>query len=683
MKELIDDKKKDSAVIANGTGGSESSCDKSDLGDVTGENNGFESNNDAKTVNGCKNDLNDKIKEELEESEKSPEKATKESTKNGVSDDVKKSIDNASDEVGIESNIENMDTVVSSDKSEPKDNNSDEDVTDEPIDSTINTKMPIKEPDKGDTESVDNAKTLLTDKGDTESVNNAKTLLTDKGDTESVNNAKTLLTDKTTEDIQVSPYNKSQELEPDNLDKVENTESNDKDSEVVGKTDDSETKVKEIETESDKMETSESGADKVSDTKTELPDALAELGEQSDSTGPPSLTKEVDTDSLASELHRGEEPMELSEEVSNVANVVSKEENKPAVLENQLKSSETTERIEVDEDGKGKTDDVDAKQEKTMSKDNKTVEPDKPSTVTEKTPSRVEHRQGQKLDQLLSKITQKAENEEKKAPRQAKARKSCATATSSSSSSSSSSTTASVSKPVSNSKGSLAGLTFNVKELEKQGVLDIPKPSKRKAFEPVKIPSPEKVQSPVRSPVRSPIMKKKLMKHRRKKGKRLGAYRLPGEKNHKRINKNRKTESEERESVERALANTSETSKNSVFKESNDPTTVSIKAGDSETAGVYGDKDTNNLSDQGKVSQSNAASIDSGSDYLNAFKMMSKNSKRSFASTSTPIFKKAKKTVKPGIDPSTHRTLESFLKTGSHTQVVSPGSRKVCTRAKR
>ena len=651
MKELIDDKKKDSAVIANGTGGSESSCDKSDLGDVTGENNGFESNNDAKTVNGCKNDLNDKIKEELEESEKSPEKATKESTKNGVSDDIKKSIDNTSDEVGIESNIENMDTVVSSDKSEPKDNNSDEDVTDEPIDSTINTKMPIKEPDKGDTESVDNAKTLLTD--------------------------------KTTEDIQVSPYNKSQELEPDNLDKVENTESNDKDSEVVGKTDDSETKVKEIETESDKMETSESGADKVSDTKTELPDALAELGEQSDSTGPPSLTKEVDTDSLASELHRGEEPMELSEEVSNVANVVSKEENKPAVLENQLKSSETTERIEVDEDGKGKTDDVDAKQEKTMSKDNKTVEPDKPSTVTEKTPSRVEHRQGQKLDQLLSKITQKAENEEKKAPRQAKARKSCATATSSSSSSSSSSTTASVSKPVSNSKGSLAGLTFNVKELEKQGVLDIPKPSKRKAFEPVKIPSPEKVQSPVRSPVRSPIMKKKLMKHRRKKGKRLGAYRLPGEKNHKRINKNRKTESEERESVERALANTSETSKNSVFKESNDPTTVSIKAGDSETAGVYGDKDTNNPSDQGKVSQSNAASIDSGSDYLNAFKMMSKNSKRSFASTSTPIFKKAKKTVKPGIDPSTHRTLESFLKTGSHTQVVSPGSRKVCTRAKR
>lgn len=432
------------------------------------------------------------------------------------------------------------------------------------------------------------------------------------------------------------------------------------------------------ETEQVKMDTSESSA---GDPEAKDPQKSS-VNEQSDSSGPPSLTKEVGSDdnSVFSETHRNEEMMDLNDEVPDISNEncndkarYSDSQSEKNVTDDQ--GNDTAARLN-DKQTENVLDKVTTKSSDELAANSETENQTKlEGSQLVKSSAKCETKQGQKLDQLVSKITQKAENEDKKAPRQAKARKSCATSTSSLSSSSSSTSTV-----VSKSK-SPAVLTFNVKDLEKRGVLDIPKPSKRKAFEPVKIPSPEKIQaqgktSPVCSPVRPSITKKKLMKgHRRKKGKRMGAYRLPGEKNHKKTSKNRKTESEEREtSKQEKNAELKNDIKKDVSKDANTELKSEACNQSSRQTDTSGDnEDESKVSD--KVDQSDSSAK---AGQLNAFKMITKNAKRSFASTPITIYKKAKKTVKQGIDPATHRTLESFLMSGSHSQVVSPGSRKVC-----
>jgi len=305
---------------------------------------------------------------------------------------------------------------------------------------------------------------------------------------------------------------------------------------------------------------------------------------------------------------------------------------------------------------------------------------------------------GQKLDQLLTKISNKAESSVSPLPaikKQAKARKSCVT----SSSVMPTPVTAAVAKPTQNS---FITLTFNVKELEKQGVLDIPKPSKRKAFDPVKIPSPESKpktlqRSPVHSPVRSssksdsPFFKKRLKGVRKKKGRRMGCYKLPGEKKYK------KRDSEERQVAKNKDVAVKECVEVNSIKEDVENSHTKLKVCDKDSVRVASDvsgrvvsvisvvnkgTDSNDLecsqnmevdiesNNKGKQS----AMIGDSPGQVNALDMLTKNAKRSFAGST----KKARKTtVRQGIDPNTHRTLDSFLKAGSHTQLVSSG-RKVC-----
>lgn len=410
--------------------------------------------------------------------------------------------------------------------------------------------------------------------------------------------------------------------------------------------------VEEYSDQDSKLETNENSVEENTQT-------VSENGEQTDSTGPPSLIKEVETDdnSVTSECRRNKEPMDISEQVQNTDKDNDKNKNSC------VSASDLSGTHIKSENEKSTFEESDAVQ-------NECTELKGSAAVTDLKPSKVEKKQGQKLDQLLSKITQKAESEEKKAPRQAKARKSFA------SSSSASSATSNSSKPSSNSLTSLTGLTFNVKELEKQGVLDIPKPSKRKAFEPVKIPSPEKMQSsPILSPVRSPIMKKKMLKTKRKKGKRLGGYRLPGEKSHKKSSKSRKTDSEDRDSVksDKSRSRTPERG-NEYNSELTNSTDLNVSL-QSETSFNTSMPDNSEISQY--IDNTGKQKSELSPDSLNAFKMITKNAKKSFASTPAPVYKKAKKTVKQGIDPVTHRTLESFLLSGSHSQVVSPGGRKV------
>ena len=157
---------------------------------------------------------------------------------------------------------------------------------------------------------------------------------------------------------------------------------------------------------------------------------------------------------------------------------------------------------------------------------------------------------GQKLDELLSKIATKATND-LNIPKKAKARKSFSQA--------SPAVEKAVVSSMSKTPASIANLTFNVKMLEKQGVLDIPKPqNKRKAFEPFKLKvkdsvekSPAKVavvKSPVKSPKKdSPFFNtSKVIKGRRRKKKKMGSYKLPSEKKQKTA-KDRKKASEERQ----------------------------------------------------------------------------------------------------------------------------------------
>ena len=190
------------------------------------------------------------------------------------------------------------------------------------------------------------------------------------------------------------------------------------------------------------------------------------------------------------------------------------------------------------------------------------------------------------LDEVLFKITTLAENEnQQKAaaqvsevsepsalPKKPKARKSCAPVKP---------TSGSVIKPI-------TSLTFNVKELEKQGLLDLPKAQKRKAFEPMKIktersnyeerhvPDSEaelvSLKSPVKSPGKSDIPFSKKSKLIRKKKGRRGAYRLPGEKS-KRRNKKSDTQEKMQENIRRPGRNEKSSTVHSAQKSpvQNDP----------------------------------------------------------------------------------------------------------------
>lgn len=525
------------------------------------------------------------------------------------------------------------------------------------VESKETQKMPIKEPDKES--SIDVGKETV-----------AEELTLEVASIDDVESQEINSEAVGEEQIQNEKSENTEENKLEDSDKNIEEKLNDRTDSIVNDTTPSET-------EQSKMDTSESsvGDHEAKDTQ------KSSVNEQSDSSGPPSLTKEVGSDdnSVFSETHRNEEMMDLNDEVPDISN-----EN----CNDKARGPDSqTEKNVTDDQGNDTAAKLNDKQtENVLDKvTTKTSDEFAANSATEKltklegtqvvkSSGKCEMKQGQKLDQLLSKITQKAENEDKRAPRQAKARKSCAASTSSMSSSSSTSTVVSKSK-------SLAVLTFNIKELEKQGVLDIPKPSKRKAFEPVKIPSPEKIQaqgktSPVCSPVRPSVTKKKLLKgHRRKKGKRMGAYRLPGEKNHKKTSKNRKTESEERETSkpEKTEELTNDLKKD-VSKDANMELKSEACNQSSRQTDTSGDnEDLSKVSD--KVDQSDSSAK---AGQLNAFKMITKNAKRSFASTPITIYKKAKKTVKQGIDPATNRTLESFLMSGSHSQVVSPGSRKVC-----
>lgn len=392
----------------------------------------------------------------------------------------------------------------------------------------------------------------------------------------------------------------------------------------------------------------------------ELVKISGELAEtcNSNSSGPPSLIKEVisEDNSVTSDTGKIEETM-ITDDVVEL-----KSETKSVDL-----MSEAAEDVE---DGDKKVDSVvlsefkensdmssPRKTEKTKDLNDKSAEGsgnEEPVSVESKT-TKVLSSKSQKLDILLSKITNKAESDSQKVmastqpPKQAKARKSCAN---------SSSLPIKASQPQ-----SLTSLTFNVKELEKKGVLDMPKPkpSKRKAFEPIKIPSPDKDKqksspprklSPLKSPVKSPgktenpfFNKQKLLTRRKKKSKRSGGYKLPGEKSWKR---NKSKRSEERQ-----------------LKPETQKVRTDLREGGDSHSTVSRVEENMALS----VDASESVSYVSGAEnklspgQTNALDLLTKNSSKSFLVTNTG--KKAKKTVK-GIDPLTNRTLDNFLKTGSH-----------------
>jgi hypothetical protein len=278
---------------------------------------------------------------------------------------------------------------------------------------------------------------------------------------------------------------------------------------------------------------------------------------------------------------------------------------------------------------------------------------------------------GQKLDQLLSKISTKAESQKTSAqPKPAKARKSCASSTDNSLLHSN--------KP--SLPAALTSLTFNVKELEKKGVLDMPKPkpSKRKAFEPIKIPSPDKDKvssakknSPLKSPVKSPgkneipfFNKQKIVYRRKKKGKRSGGYRLPGEKVFKRRTKT---------SEERQL--TSGSDKDPSLEKDNNSEIGNISGRGASlpvnTKHPKNSKPDPIVEDTLAKSDDKVPKTSTSPGQKNALDILSMNSRKSFSAGMNSGMKKAKKTVRHGIDPATHRTLDSFLKSGSHSKKVT------------
>ena len=407
----------------------------------------------------------------------------------------------------------------------------------------------------------------------------------------------------------------------------------------------------------------------VSDVKEKPPEELTkitgEVTEHSNSSGPPSLVKEINSDdnsvlsnsvSVTSDNVGGEveESMEIDEKpLSEISQSESKcdieeKEVKPMDVE-EVKSELEVNSIEKESENEVSNDFM----EENNTIPEKETKIDSSSVIQSKTMSK-----GQKLDQLLSKITTKAETDSQKTPppqKHAKARKSCVNSSNST-----------ISKP--SIPSSITSLTFNVKELEKKGVLDMPKPkpSKRKAFEPIKIPSPEKDKvssppkkgSPVRSPLKSPIKspnktenpffkKQKLIRRKKKK-----AYKLPGEKVWKRT-KSKKSE-------ERQLNKDDEIQANKAANEQN-----VRQRGASMPVNSTPNKVLN-------ISSEHTADNTKSPPQRNALDMLTMNSRKSFSSASSGgSMKKARKTVRQGIDPATHRTLDSFLKNGSH-------SRKVC-----
>lgn len=398
-----------------------------------------------------------------------------------------------------------------------------------------------------------------------------------------------------------------------------------------------------------------------------LPEELmkipSEICETSNSSGPPSLVMEIfsEDNSVNGEPIDLEEPMEIC--VDETSAVKQPEligtDNSPEVTVTAAKVLERNSEEVV------KT----SSNEKSVN----TFENPHEMEVTSNFKSVVESKtlsKGQKLDQLLSKITSKAETDSQKAippQKHAKARKSCAPASSISIVSKQS-----IPPPI-------TSLTFNVKELEKKGVLDIPrtKLSKRKAFEPIKIPSPDKTKSilkvsPVKSPKRSPgknqnpfFNKQKLIRKKKKKRK---AYKLPGEK----VRKKYKTKNSE----ERQLKKVTEqdvSARKEIDKETSERS-VTLNSVDKQTSQKLVSLPISSLADSvvSSVTTDTLLETKTSPGPKNALDMLTTNSRKSFNTTNTGNgLKKAKKTVRQGIDPATHRTLDSFLKSGSH-------SRKVC-----
>ena len=303
-----------------------------------------------------------------------------------------------------------------------------------------------------------------------------------------------------------------------------------------------------------------------------------------------------------------------------------------------------------------------------------------------KSPEPFNKPRSQKLDELLSKIATKASSN-LDIPKKAKARKSF------------SNTGPAIEKAViSNmpvSTASITSLTFNVKMLEKQGVLDIPKTqNKRKAFEPFKLKvkqtdkvdkSPVKV-SPIRSPVKSPkdspfFNTSKVIKGRRRKKKKMGSYMLPSEKKaRERVikSKERKKASEERqltddEKIEVRSKQSEKVNRQSKMSDNNNSNSK-MDCSDHNTQ-------TENLSEselwkhrKSPLSPKSAKSVDNElktpPKQQNALDMLTKNSKLSFSVSPNQNLKKARKTVRPGVDKNSQiRTLDSFLTGGSYPQI--------------
>ena len=303
-----------------------------------------------------------------------------------------------------------------------------------------------------------------------------------------------------------------------------------------------------------------------------------------------------------------------------------------------------------------------------------------------KSPEPFNKPRSQKLDELLSKIATKASSN-LDIPKKAKARKSF------------SNTGPAIEKAViSNmpvSTASITSLTFNVKMLEKQGVLDIPKTqNKRKAFEPFKLKvkqtdkvdkSPVKV-SPIRSPVKSPkdspfFNTSKVIKGRRRKKKKMGSYMLPSEKKaRERVikSKERKKASEERqltddEKIDVRSKLSEKVNRQSKMSEKNNSNSK-MDCSDHNTQ-------TESLSEsellQHRKSPLSPKSAKSVGDELktppkqqSALDMLTKNSKLSFSVSPNQNLKKARKTVRPGVDKNSQiRTLDSFLQGGSYPQI--------------
>ena len=294
---------------------------------------------------------------------------------------------------------------------------------------------------------------------------------------------------------------------------------------------------------------------------------------------------------------------------------------------------------------------------------------------------------GQKLDELLSKIATKASSNINM-PKKAKARKSF------SQSGNAVEKAAVANVPV--TAPSITSLTFNVKMLEKQGVLDIPKTqNKRKAFEPFKLKvkqsegekSPVKV-SPVRSPLKSPkdspfFNTSKVIKGRRRKKKKMGSYMLPSEKKaRERLakSKERKKASEERQMSD---GEKDDSHNDDLIKRGEIKTRVKGEERNSNAMDCSESKvlkteskprlEQEHMQDRERPSSRNSAkSADSDSKQHNALEMLTKNSKLSFATTPNSGLKKAKKSVRPGVSHDNQtRTIDSFLKGDTVAKLTS------------